>query len=144
MQELKNATPKVIWSDSTASRCCNVCEFCSFLVLVVDTSLLLLTGAPEIHWKSTEGAWYMSVQLYVMCSVLNDTVICRYYVAGTSDTLDNQHIHVLKGSSTDIWESTWSYESTRMLLLRPLSKNRYFQPVLSYQIEMYGRSIRRF
>lgn len=33
----------------------------------------------------------------------------RYYVAGTSDTLDNQHIHALKGSSNIIWDSTWSY-----------------------------------
>ncbi|KIM75265.1 glycoside hydrolase family 43 protein [Piloderma croceum F 1598] len=78
MQELKSATPKVIWSDSTASRCCNV-------------------WAPEIHWKSAEGAWYI------------------YYVAGTSDTLNNQHIHVLRGSSTDIWASTWSYE-TRIVI----------------------------
>ena len=26
----------------------------------------------------------------------------RYYVAGTTGTLDNQHIHALKGSSTDM------------------------------------------
>ncbi|KAG6821443.1 hypothetical protein H0H93_010167 [Arthromyces matolae] len=35
---LKTATPKVIWTDSTASKCCNI-------------------WAPEIHWVS--GAWYI-------------------------------------------------------------------------------------
>jgi hypothetical protein len=53
----------------------------------------------------------MSVHLSSIWSVLTDTASIRYYVAGTSDTLNNQHIHVLKGSSTDIWASTWSYES---------------------------------
>ncbi|KAH8823116.1 Arabinanase/levansucrase/invertase [Flagelloscypha sp. PMI_526] len=47
--------------------------------------------APEIWWYDTAGSWYI------------------YYTAGTSDTLDNQRIHVLKGSSTSIWDSTWSY-----------------------------------
>lgn len=38
--------------------------------------------------------------------------LCRsYYSAGTSETFDNQHLHVLEGSSTDIWNSTWSYKS---------------------------------
>ncbi|KAJ7281515.1 Arabinanase/levansucrase/invertase [Mycena rebaudengoi] len=69
---LKTATPKVIWSDSTASRCCNV-------------------WAPEIHWKAKEGAWFI------------------YYSAGTANTFDNQRIHALRGSSTIIWDSTWSY-----------------------------------
>ncbi|KAF9260662.1 glycoside hydrolase family 43 protein [Marasmius fiardii PR-910] len=69
---LKTATPKVIWSDSTSSRCCNV-------------------WAPEIHWQPSEGSWYI------------------YYSAGTSGTLDNQRLHVLKGSSNIIWDSTWSY-----------------------------------
>ncbi|KAH7102693.1 Arabinanase/levansucrase/invertase [Auriculariales sp. MPI-PUGE-AT-0066] len=70
MAGLKTATPKVIWTDSTASRCCNM-------------------WAPEIHW--TFGSWHI------------------YYSAGTSDTLDNQKLHVLAGSSTSIWDSSWSY-----------------------------------
>jgi GH43 family beta-xylosidase len=37
---LKTAQPKVIWRDSTASRCCNV-------------------WAPEIHWQAQEGSWYI-------------------------------------------------------------------------------------
>ncbi|ESK84267.1 glycosyl family [Moniliophthora roreri MCA 2997] len=69
---LKTATPKVIWTDSTSSRCCNM-------------------WAPEIHWQSKEGSWYI------------------YYTAGTSGTFDNQRLHVLKGSSNTIWDSTWSY-----------------------------------
>ncbi|KAK1235396.1 hypothetical protein PQX77_001389 [Marasmius sp. AFHP31] len=69
---LKTATPKVIWTDSTASRCCNM-------------------WAPEIHWQSKEGSWYI------------------YYTAGTTGTLDNQKLHVLKGSSNIIWDSSWSY-----------------------------------
>ncbi|KAF9454344.1 glycoside hydrolase family 43 protein [Macrolepiota fuliginosa MF-IS2] len=69
---LKTATPKVIWTDSTASRCCNV-------------------WAPEIHWQSNENAWFI------------------YYTAGTSDTLDNQRLHALRGSSSDIWGSSWSF-----------------------------------
>jgi GH43 family beta-xylosidase len=69
---LKTASPKVIWTDSTASRCCNV-------------------WAPEIHWQSSTNSWYI------------------YYSAGTSGTFDNQHIHVLKGSSNIIWDSSWSY-----------------------------------
>ncbi|KAJ8093982.1 hypothetical protein PM082_009867 [Marasmius tenuissimus] len=69
---LKTATPKVIWTDSTASRCCNM-------------------WAPEIHWQSNEGSWYI------------------YYTAGTTGTLDNQKLHVLKGSSNIIWDSSWSY-----------------------------------
>ncbi|GLB41911.1 putative glycosyl hydrolases family 43 [Lyophyllum shimeji] len=69
---LKTATPKVVWTDSTASRCCNV-------------------WAPEIHWQAQEGAWFI------------------HYSAGTSGTYDNQRTHVLRGSSSDIWASTWSY-----------------------------------
>ncbi|KAK0204669.1 Arabinanase/levansucrase/invertase [Desarmillaria ectypa] len=76
---LKIATPKVVWSDSTSSRCCNL-------------------WAPEIHWyfllsfrQPTEASWYI------------------YYSAGSSGTFDNQRIHVLKGSSNIIWDSTWSY-----------------------------------
>ncbi|KAF8599945.1 Arabinanase/levansucrase/invertase [Ceratobasidium sp. AG-I] len=74
MAELKTATPKVVWTDSTASRCCNM-------------------WAPEIHWISGQSSWYI------------------YYSAGTSGTFDGQHLHALKGSSTDIWASTWSYAS---------------------------------
>ncbi|TFK39788.1 glycoside hydrolase family 43 protein [Crucibulum laeve] len=37
---LKTATPKVVWTDSTSSRCCNV-------------------WAPEIHWQPNEGTWYI-------------------------------------------------------------------------------------
>ncbi|KAL0579425.1 hypothetical protein V5O48_002596 [Marasmius crinis-equi] len=69
---LKTATPKVIWTDSTSSRCCNL-------------------WAPEIHWQANEGSWYI------------------YYSAGTSGTFDNQRLHVLKGSSSIIWDSSWSY-----------------------------------
>jgi hypothetical protein len=39
---LKSATPKVIWTDSTASRCCNI-------------------WAPEIHWSFNK--WHMCVSL---------------------------------------------------------------------------------
>ncbi|KIY63458.1 glycoside hydrolase family 43 protein [Cylindrobasidium torrendii FP15055 ss-10] len=70
IEELKTASPKVVWTDTDASRCCNV-------------------WAPEIHWF--EDSWY------------------SYYTAGTANTFDNQHLHVLKGSSADIWDSTWSY-----------------------------------
>ncbi|CUA73066.1 alpha-N-arabinofuranosidase [Rhizoctonia solani] len=45
--------------------------------------------APEIHWISGQSSCY--------------------YAAGISGTFDGQYLHVLKGSSTDIWESTWSY-----------------------------------
>lgn len=69
---LKTAQPKVVWTDSTASRCCNL-------------------WAPEIHWQPNEGVWYI------------------YYSAGTSGTFDNQRLHALRGSSTIIWDSTWSY-----------------------------------
>ncbi|KAK0501354.1 Arabinanase/levansucrase/invertase [Armillaria luteobubalina] len=73
MQELKDATPKVVWSDTTSSRCCNV-------------------WAPEIWW-------------YECCSLK------FYYTAGVSGTFDDQYLHVLKGSSTNIWDSEWSYEN---------------------------------
>ncbi|KAB5588378.1 Alpha-N-arabinofuranosidase [Ceratobasidium theobromae] len=72
MAGLKTATPKVVWTDSTASRCCNM-------------------WAPEIHWIAGQSSWFI------------------YYTAGTTGTFDNQRLHVLKGSSSDIWASTWSY-----------------------------------
>ncbi|KAL5634380.1 hypothetical protein ACGC1H_002443 [Rhizoctonia solani] len=72
MAGLKTATPKVVWSDSTASRCCNL-------------------WAPEIHWIAGQSSWFI------------------YYSAGVSGNFDGQRLHVLKGSSTDIWASTWSY-----------------------------------
>ncbi|KAG8732104.1 hypothetical protein FRC10_001225 [Ceratobasidium sp. 414] len=34
MAGLKTATPKVVWADTTASRCCNICKH-AFLELVV-------------------------------------------------------------------------------------------------------------
>ncbi|CAE6433169.1 unnamed protein product [Rhizoctonia solani] len=71
MAGLKIATPKVIWSDTAASRCCNM-------------------WAPEIHWITSENAWFV------------------YYTAGTAG-VENQHIHALKSSSSDLWTSTWSY-----------------------------------
>ncbi|CAE6541714.1 unnamed protein product [Rhizoctonia solani] len=40
MAGLKTATPKVIWSDLTSSRCCNI-------------------WAPEIHWISSKNAWFV-------------------------------------------------------------------------------------
>ncbi|KZP14377.1 glycoside hydrolase family 43 protein [Athelia psychrophila] len=85
LQDLKTATPKVIYSDTTASRCCNVCKW-----------------APEIHWKSVEGAWYILLSFYLHR-------MHRYYVAGSASTLDDQRIYTLKSSTTDIWASTWSY-----------------------------------
>ena len=92
---LKTATPKVVWTDSTASRCCNI-------------------WAPEIHY--VDGAWYMCVRplSFVSHRVLTThaaTMVKSYYSAGTSDTFDNQRSHVLKGSSNIIWDSTWSYAS---------------------------------
>ncbi|KAH7335021.1 Arabinanase/levansucrase/invertase [Rhizoctonia solani] len=72
MAGLKTATPKVVWSDKTASRCCNL-------------------WAPEIHWISGQSAWFI------------------YYTAGVTGNFDGQRLHVLKGSSSDIWASTWSY-----------------------------------
>ncbi|KAG8795786.1 hypothetical protein FRC12_009793 [Ceratobasidium sp. 428] len=71
MAGLKTATPKVIWSDTTSTRCCNM-------------------WAPEIHFISSANAWYV------------------YYSAGTRGA-ENQHLHALKGSSSDLWASTWSY-----------------------------------
>ncbi|TFL02561.1 glycosyl hydrolase [Pterulicium gracile] len=47
--------------------------------------------APGIHWIPAQGSWYI------------------YYSAGSSGTFDNQRSHVLKGSSTNIWNSSWSY-----------------------------------
>ncbi|KAG8729803.1 hypothetical protein FRC11_007964 [Ceratobasidium sp. 423] len=43
--------------------------------------------APEIHRLHDQGPWYI------------------YYTSGAQD----KHIHVIKGSSNDIWESTWSH-----------------------------------
>ncbi|KAF8307182.1 glycoside hydrolase family 43 protein [Clavulina sp. PMI_390] len=79
---LKTATPKVVWTDSTASRCCNL-------------------WAPELHWKSAEGAWYISAKA--------DLIHISYYVAGSSSTFNDQRVYALKGSSTNIWSSTWSF-----------------------------------
>ncbi|CEL61658.1 glycoside hydrolase family protein [Rhizoctonia solani AG-1 IB] len=74
MASLKTATPKVVWTDSTAARCCNL-------------------WAPEIHWIAGQSSWFI------------------YYTAGVAGTanFDGQRLHVLKGSSNDIWASTWSY-----------------------------------
>ncbi|KAJ1299766.1 hypothetical protein OPQ81_000675 [Rhizoctonia solani] len=71
MAGLKTSTPKIIWSDLTPSRCCNM-------------------WAPEIHWITSQNAWFV------------------YYTAGTAG-VENQGIHVLKSSSSDLWASTWSY-----------------------------------
>ncbi|KAF8749798.1 Glycosyl hydrolases family 43 [Rhizoctonia solani] len=49
------------------------------------------TGAPEIHWIAGQSSWFI------------------YYTAGVSANLDGQRLHVLKGSSNDIWASSWSY-----------------------------------
>ncbi|KZP31059.1 glycoside hydrolase family 43 protein [Athelia psychrophila] len=73
IQDLIEATPKIIYTDTTASRCCNV-------------------WAPEIHWKSVEGA-----------------CVRRYYVAGSASTQNDQRIYALKSFATDIWASTWSF-----------------------------------
>ncbi|KAG8826359.1 hypothetical protein FRC17_008285 [Serendipita sp. 399] len=72
LAELKASTPKVIYTDSNSSRCCNF-------------------WAPEMH--SIGGVWYI------------------YYTAGPNGGSDysGQRIHVIKGSSTDLWASTWSY-----------------------------------
>ncbi|KAG8989360.1 hypothetical protein FRB94_001463 [Tulasnella sp. JGI-2019a] len=93
MQNLKTATAKVIWTDTTASRCCNM-------------------WAPEIHWKSVESAWYMYVSSSTRDSILqhiNLVFYDSYYVAGVSANSGSQRVYALKGSSTDIWASTWSY-----------------------------------
>ncbi|QRW13039.1 glycoside hydrolase family 43 protein [Ceratobasidium sp. AG-Ba] len=47
--------------------------------------------APEIH--NMDGTWYI------------------YYTAGRSgnQAIDTQRMHAVKGSSSDIWASTWSY-----------------------------------
>ncbi|KXN87392.1 Extracellular exo-alpha-(1-_5)-L-arabinofuranosidase [Leucoagaricus sp. SymC.cos] len=45
----------------------------------------------EVSRQPNEGAWFI------------------YYSAGTSGTLDNQRLHALRGSSTNIWDSTWSF-----------------------------------
>ena len=58
-----------------------------------------------------EGAWFMYVVLgraHILPKVIL-TILPSYYSAGTSDTLDNQKLHVLKGSSNIIWDSEWSY-----------------------------------
>ena len=54
-----------------------------------------------------EGAWFMYVVLgraHILPKVIL-TILPSYYSAGTSDTLDNQKLHVLKGSSNIIWDS---------------------------------------
>ncbi|KAL1744782.1 glycoside hydrolase family 43 protein [Schizophyllum fasciatum] len=98
IQELKDATPKVVWTDTTAERCCNV-------------------WAPEIHWSGNyllmlpmpnEGAWFMYATRAFSPRQFSDHQL-SYYSAGTADTLDNQKLHVLKGSSNIIWDSEWSY-----------------------------------
>lgn len=68
---LKTATPKVIWTDTATDRCCSM-------------------WAPEIHWISGEGRWFI------------------YYTAGPAGGA-SVHLHVAKSSGTDIWSSTWSY-----------------------------------
>ncbi|KAF8749160.1 Glycosyl hydrolases family 43 [Rhizoctonia solani] len=49
--------------------------------------------APEIHWIAGQSSWFI------------------YYTAGVAGTanFDGQRLHVLKGSSNDIWASSWSY-----------------------------------
>jgi GH43 family beta-xylosidase len=62
---LKTGQTKIVYSDATASRCCNV-------------------WAPEVHYFS--GRWYI------------------YYTAGSSQNLDGQRVHVLRGGATP-WDS---------------------------------------
>ncbi|QRW00923.1 glycoside hydrolase family 43 protein [Ceratobasidium sp. AG-Ba] len=81
MAGLKTATPKVVWTDSTASRCCNM-------------------WAPEIHQYG--GVWYI------------------YYTAGPSGNYDGNRINAIKGSSSDIWASSWSYAGQ----LVPANRNK--------------------
>ncbi|KAF9466076.1 Arabinanase/levansucrase/invertase [Collybia nuda] len=93
---LKTATPKVIWTDSTSSRCCNL-------------------WAPEIHWYTPASGRRILVHVrlirYMQVCTRAEPYNVSYYSAGSSGTLDNQRTHVLKGSSTSIWDSNWSYAS---------------------------------
>ncbi|KAG8678194.1 hypothetical protein FRC08_017984, partial [Ceratobasidium sp. 394] len=87
---LKNATAKVVWKDSTPDRCCNVCENDLYTKRRVYALKFFALGAPEIH--NMDGVWYI------------------YYTAGPAgSTTDNQRMHAVQGSSSDIWASTWSY-----------------------------------
>lgn len=68
----------------------------------------------------------------------------RYYSAGTANTFDNQHLHVLKGSSNIIWDSTWSYACTLKCRTQRLNRHRYWhepQPVLQSLTETFGVSM---
>ncbi|KAB5588379.1 Glycoside hydrolase family 43 protein [Ceratobasidium theobromae] len=95
MAGLKTATPKVVWTDSTASRCCNMgsrdpLDFWRVFMVYVSKRATTIDFDDRL----------------TLCALLDS-----YYTAGTTGTFDNQRLHVLKGSSTDIWESTWSYAS---------------------------------
>jgi hypothetical protein len=74
-----------------------------------------LTGAPEIHWIAGQSSWYMYVindTSHRIRRLVDFVLLYSYYSAGTSANFDGQRLHVLKGSSTDIWASTWSYAGT--------------------------------
>jgi len=59
--------------------------------------------------QPNEGAWYMYVEFLTCVSALPTFESYSYYSAGTSGTFDNQRLHALRGSSTIIWDSDWSY-----------------------------------
>ena len=55
IQELKDSTPKVIWTDTNADRCCNVCK-CGSYISMTGGSISVqgprrFTGPILLHWN---------------------------------------------------------------------------------------------
>lgn len=46
-----------------------------------------------------------------------------YYTAGTADTQDNQRLHALRGSSANIWDSSWDYAGKALFPFSELPKS---------------------
>jgi hypothetical protein len=77
-----------------------VCHFPVFVRLCVESFVL------GNLMKALGSCMFPSVLTIVGHS---NSVDYSYYSAGTSGTLDNQRLHALRGSSTNIWDSTWSF-----------------------------------
>lgn len=78
LEGLKTGEVQVVWNDDEPSRCCSVWapEFHQLDGVYVPPY-------PKFEWQIVDlmNRWYL------------------YYTAGSSDTLDNQRVHVLKGES---------------------------------------------
>lgn len=72
-------------------------------MVVADSIITFFAGNPMKVFGTC-----MSSFEHVFCTLLILEPY-SYYSAGTSGTFDNQRLHALRGSSTIIWDSTWSY-----------------------------------